>query len=612
MQNPTRLFDYIYYQKEHYPLEKSLIYRNAGKEVVAYSTDQVIALANKVSRGLLKLGLQPGDKIASVIVKNRPEWVVLDLGMMQIGITHVPVYPTISPTDYEYIFNDAEVKLCFVGDDTEGSVYKKVAKAKEATPSLSKIYTFDKTPRLAFWEEIFENTEGSQAEVERIKATVRPDDMASLIYTSGTTGQPKGVMLSHDNIVSNIQGVRPLLPVKPGDKGLSFLPLNHIFERVCSCAYIFMGVQVTFTGVDNLGGEEGDLKAVKPHFFTTVPRLLEKVYEKIYNKGLELTGAKRAIFFWALGLTNDFEYDKEYSGWKKIQLKIADKLVFSKWREALGGEIRGIVVGASPCPVKIARMFSAAGIPVREGYGMTETSPGISISRFAKGESKLGTVGPALLGVEIMIDTSDGNYAAGEGEILSNGRGVMLGYYNKPEETAKVIKYMDGGRWMCTGDIGKFEDFEGQKLLKITDRKKELFKTSGGKYVAPAPIENKFKENFLIEQIMVVGDSQKFVAALIVPAIEGLKDWCQHNGVTWTNLSEIIGNQQVIKKYEEVISKYNPLFAHVEQVKAFRLVADAWEPQKVDGSLAELTPTMKLKRRVLVAKYQGMIDDIYG
>ena len=339
MQNPTRLFDFIYYQKEHYPLEKSLVYRNAGKEVAAYSTDQVIELANKVSRGLLKLGLRPGDKIASVIVKNRPEWIVLDLGMMQIGVTHVPVYPTISPTDYEYIFNDAEVKLCFVGDDTEGSVYKKVAKAKEATPSLSKIYTFDKTPKLAFWEEIFENTEGGQTEVERIKATVRPDDMASLIYTSGTTGQPKGVMLSHDNIVSNIQGVRPLLPVKAGEKGLSFLPLNHIFERVCSSAYIYMGVEVTFTGVDNLGGEEGDLKAVKPHFFTTVPRLLEKVYEKIYNKGLELKGLKRSIFFWALDLTDDYEYDKMYSGFAKIKRTIADKLIFTKWRAALGGSL---------------------------------------------------------------------------------------------------------------------------------------------------------------------------------------------------------------------------------------------------------------------------------
>ena len=619
MKNPTRLFDFIYHQNDNYPQRKAFSFRHEGEEVTLFSTAQMIELANKVSCGLLKLGLKPGDKITSIIVKNRPEWTILDLGMMQIGVVNVPVYPSISSSDYVYIFNDAEVKMCFIGDDTEGSVFKKVKIAQELVPSLSTIYTFDKTNNIPFWEDIWQDVIASdsaaisryQREVDRIKKTILPSDLATIIYTSGTTGQPKGVMLSHENIVSNIKATLPVVPIKAGDRGLSFLPLNHIFERVCSYAYMYAGAQVTFTGVDNLGGDNGDLKAVQPHFFTTVPRLLEKVYEKIYNKGLELRGLKRAIFFWALRLTDDYDYDKDYSGFKKFQLSIADKLVFTKWREALGGSIKGIVVAASPCPMKILKTFSAAGIPVREGYGLTETSPGISINRFDKGMARLGCVGSVLDGVEVMIDSSDGNYAENEGEILSSGLNTMMGYYNKPEETAKVIKYIDGKRWLCTGDIGKFEEQNGFKFLKITDRKKELLKTSGGKYVAPAPIENKFREDFLIEQIMVVGDNQKFVSALIVPAIEALKDWCQHHGITWTQLSEIIDNQEVVKKYREILEKYNPNFSHVEQVKAFRLIADNWEPVKADGSVGELTPTMKLKRRVILQKYKGVIDEIY-
>lgn len=611
MNNPTRLFDFIYFQQTQFPQQKAFAFRHEGKEVSSFSTQQIIELANKVSCGLLKMGVQPGDKIATITAKNRPEWTILDLGMLQIGVINVPVYPTISSSDYEYIFNEAQVKLCFIGDDKQESITRKVQAVLSNIPSLSTIYTFDKTAGMPHWEEIWLNDPTQQEEVERIKATINPTDLATIIYTSGTTGQPKGVMLSHENIASNIRSVRPIFPIKAGERVLSFLPLNHIFERVAAYAYMYIGAQVTYTGVDNLGGDEGDLKAVKPHFFTTVPRLLEKVYEKIYNKGLELTGLKRRLFFWALSLTEDYEYDKEYSGFKKIQLNIANKLIFSKWREALGGNVKGIVVGASPCPVKIARTFSAAGIPVREGYGMTETSPGIAISRFDKGQSLLGCVGPVLEGVEVLIDSSDGNYNEGEGEILSCGLNNMLGYYNKPEETAKVIKFIDGKRFMCTGDIGKLIDHNGFKILKITDRKKELFKTSGGKYVAPAPIENKFRENFLIEQIMVVGDNQKFVSAIIVPAVEALKDWCQNNNVGWSELAEVINNQDVLKKYDEIIKKYNPEFSHVEQIKAFKLVSDTWEPVKADGSSGELTPTMKLKRRVLLEKYQGIIQEIY-
>lgn len=616
MENPTRIFDFINYQQKHFPQDIAYIYRHEGKEILHYSTAQVIDLANKVSRGLLRLGLLPGDKIGTVIVKNRPEWVALDLGMAQIGVINVPVYPTIASSDYEYIFNEAQVKMCFVGDDKNGSVYKKVKKAQAAVPSMTSISTFDKVDYAPLWSDLWQNegqnTEGAQNEVERIKATIHPNDLATIIYTSGTTGQPKGVMLSHDNIVSNIMAVQPLIPMKAGERALSFLPLNHIFERVVSYAYMYMGTQVTFVGVDNLGGDEGDLKAVKPHFFTTVPRLLEKVYEKIYNKGLELKGVKRALFFWALALTNDFEYDKEYTGWKKFKLGIADKLIFSKWREALGGCVQGIIVGASPLPVKIARTFSAAGVPVREGYGMTETSPAIAITQFKKGMAKLGYVGPIIDGCEVIIDPSDGNYKENEGEILCAGPNVMLGYYNKPEETAQMIKVKNGKRWIYTGDIGRLDDVNGVKMLKITDRKKELFKTSGGKYVAPAPIESKLRENFLVEQIMLVGDNQKFVSALIVPAPEALKDWCNEHNVSWTNLQEVISHESVQKMYNDLVNHYNPAFAKVEQIKAFRLVSDNWEPVKPDGSPGELTPTMKLKRRVILEKYEKVISDIYG
>jgi long-chain acyl-CoA synthetase len=612
MINPTRLFDFIYLQNEKFPQEQAFSYRHEGKTLSSFSTAQMIDKANQVSQGLLELGLKRGDKIASVIVKNRPEWLILDIGMMQIGVSNVPVYPTISPVEYEYIFNDAAVKLCFVGDDEEGSVFKKVKTAQSSVPSLSTIYTFDKVDYAPCWTEILRNTEGGQQGVSIIKNSILPEDLATIIYTSGTTGQPKGVMLSHENIVSNIKSSVPIIPIVAGDRGLSFLPLNHIFERVVAYAYMSVGAQVIFTGVDNLGGEQGDLKAVQPHFFTTVPRLLEKVYEKIYNKGLELRGIKRAIFFWSLSQANDYTYDKTYSGFSKIKIAIADKLVFSKWREALGGSIKGIVVAASACPVKIIKTFSAAGIPVREGYGMTELSPGVSISRFTEGMSKLGCVGPINDGLEVIIDPSDGNYNENEGEILCTGPNVMMGYYNKPKETAEVIKVIDGKRWMCTGDIGKFEEQNGVKFLKITDRKKELFKTSGGKYVAPSPIENKMRENFMIEQIMVVGENQKFVAALIVPAVDALKDWCKQSNITWTRLSDILENQEVIKKYHEIIEKYNPNFSHVEQIKAFRLLADQWEAQKKDGSKSELTPTMKLKRRVIVEKYKSVIENIYG
>lgn len=603
---PSRLFDFIAYQHKNHPLEKAFGGKKDGQWVY-YSTAQIVEMANQVSRGLIKLGVQPGDKIALIAYKNRPEWVIMDIGLQQIGAINVPVYPTISPGEYEYIFNDAGISYCFVGAD---DLYDKVDKAKPNIPTLKNIYTFDQQEGRPYWEEIF--SEEGQDEVESRKAAIKPEELATIIYTSGTTGNPKGVMLSHNNIVSNVLGVKELLPVVAEERVLSFLPLCHIFERTAAYSYTYNSISVIFTGTDNLGGEDGDLAAIKPHFFTTVPRLLEKVYEKIYNKGLDLTGVAKKLFFWALSLTDDFEYDKKYSGLTAMQRSIADKLIFSKWRAALGGNIKGILTGAAPCPVKMAKVFSAAGIPIREGYGLTETSPGLTINRYDPQGAMLGTVGPMLKGVEIKIDTDGGDYRPGEGEILAKGPNIMMGYYNKPEATAAVMKEIDGETWFCTGDVGKLVDGPGGKpFLKITDRKKELLKTSGGKYVAPAPIENKFKEDFLIEQMMVVGDKRKFVSALIIPAEEALRDWCDENDITWTSFGEAICNPKVVEKYQHIVDGFNPHFSHIEQIKKFVLLNAAWEPTKADGSQAELTPTMKLKRRVIIEKFADTIDGIY-
>ncbi|MFK7808267.1 MAG: long-chain fatty acid--CoA ligase, partial [Saprospiraceae bacterium] len=556
---------------------------------------------------LLEMGVQPGDKIALASYVNRVEWSIMDIGLQQIGAINVPVYPTISPKEYEYIFNEAEIKYCFLGKD---DLYDKVATAQKHVNTLLDIYTFDKQEGRKYWKDIFRK--GREEEVEKIKASIKPEELATIIYTSGTTGNPKGVMLSHNNIVSNARDVKAVLPIGAGETTLSFLPLCHIFERCASYSNMYNGINIVYTATDNLGGPDGDLAAIKPDFFTTVPRLLEKVYEKIYNKGLALTGAKKKLFFWALSLTDDYKYDKKYTGLDAIKWKIADKLIFSKWREALGGNVKGILTGAAPCPVKMAKVFSAAGIPIREGYGLTETSPGLTINGYEPGQAMLGTVGPTLGQVRIKIDSSDGDYREGEGEILANGPNIMMGYYKKPEATAKVLEEINGEVWFHTGDIGKLVKEKNKKtFLKITDRKKELLKTSGGKYVAPAPIENKFKEDFLIEQMMVVGDKKKFVSALIVPAEEALKDWCSECGMGWNSLSEAICDEKVVARYQEIINQYNPEFSHIEQIKKFVLLDKSWEPSKSDGSAAELTPTMKLKRRVILEKFGKEIDGIY-
>ncbi|MGH1338708.1 MAG: AMP-dependent synthetase/ligase [Aureispira sp.] len=602
---PTRLFDIPHYQLQNAPLDNFVGGKHMDGHNYQYSTKEFVELANQFSLGLLQMGVKPGDKIALISHNNRREWNVMDIGMAQIGVINVPVYPTISPKDYIYIFNDADIKYCFVG---HGDLLDKVRKAQPEVPNLQAIFTFDKTEGekdangndVHFWETIL--TKGDLAPVKKISDAIQPEELATLIYTSGTTGNPKGVMLSHANIFSNIIAVGRLIPASKGDIALSFLPLCHVFERVTTYAYMYLGISIFYAqSIDTLGES---LKEIKPHFFTTVPRLLEKVYEKIVSKANEGGGLKKKIFFWAEGMTNSYSYDFDPAGFgDKLKWGLADKIVFSKVRDNLGGRVKGILTGAAACPRKMAQFFSAIGIPVREGYGMTETSPAIAVSGYAPRLALLGTVGPIIDGVTVKIDVNEEAYGANAGEILVKGPNVMMGYYNKPEKTAE--EFTEDG-WFKTGDVGKLVKKSGIEYLKITDRKKELLKTSGGKYVAPAPIENLFREDFLVEQAMVVGNDKKFVSALILPGFEGLKQWCENEGIAYTSNEEIIKNPRVRTYYETLVKRLNPNFAKVEQIKKFELVSDPWSVES-----GHLTPTMKLKRRAVLKSYNELIASMY-
>ncbi len=604
----TRLFDLLYNQVENLPLDKAVSARDALGNWVSYTSQEVLEAAEQAAWGLVKTGIKPGDKVAIVAYKNRPEWLIMDFAIQMSGAISIPLYPTISIGEYEYILNEAEVKMAFCG---AMDLYDKLKGAQKNTPTLTDIYCFDSHPDRPFWKDIF-YIEGI-AGLQPIKDAIKETDLMTIIYTSGTTGNPKGVMLTHANIMFVVLETSHLLKVDAGEKVLSFLPTCHIYERAVSFVYYYKGASVYYCGTDNLSGPEGDLASVKPVAFTTVPRLLEKIYEAIYNKGLALEGVKRNLFFWALSLTDDYDPGRKRSFVEGLKWKIADRLIFSKWRAALGGNVRVIVTGAAPCPVKILRVFSGAGINILEAYGLTETSPTLTGNRMEPGGTMLGTVGYAVDGIELRIESASGEYGEGEGEILAHGPNVMQGYYKKPEVTAQVFKEIDGKKWFCTGDIGKFIPGEGgRQFLKITDRKKELLKTSGGKYVAPAPIENKFREDFLIEQIMVVGEKQKFVSALIVPAEEALKNWCDHKGIEWSSLPEMIQQKKVIAKYQKIIDKLNPQFSHIEQIKKFKLVPSQWLPVHEDQSEAELTPTLKLKRRVIRKKFEQEIAEIYA
>ncbi len=573
MKKALRVFDLLYQQLEFFPLTKCMGSKIEDKWVFK-STAEVLNEAEQLASGLLHHGFSPGDKIALVSYKNIPEWTITDLALQMAGMISIPLYPTISPAEYAYILKESEAVACFVGP---GDLKEKILQAQDAQTQLPTIFAWEKGNG-AYWKDLFQPPSDA---MYSIRDRILEEDLFTIIYTSGTTGEPKGVMLNHLNVLSSTREVQHIIPVNKGDRVLSFLPLCHIFERAASFAYLAMGLKIAYTGTDNLGGDSGDLKMVRPHFFTCVPRLLEKVYDKIYLKGLELSGFRKSLFFWALRLTDNFSYGYKAKGFESLKWKIADKLIFTKWREALGGEVKGIITGAAPCPEKIARVFSAAGIPVREGYGLTESSPGISINRFEPDGCLLGTVGPVLESVELRLIMEEAVYEPDEGEIVISGPNVMMGYYKKPEVTAEVLKSFEGKTWLYTGDVGRLvKGSKNQDFLKITDRKKELLKTSGGKYVAPAPIEAKFKEEFLIENLMVVGDGYKFVSALIVPEREGLIKWCKLHGIEKNQFSEYLNSPKVLSKFQSILDKINPNFSHIEQIKKFTLVSSSWELSK--------------------------------
>jgi long-chain acyl-CoA synthetase len=595
MNEHSRIFDYLDYQLKKFPKPDMFNGKENGKWR-SFSTAEVIDTVNKLSAGLMKLGVSGHDmtianqdKIA-LISKNRPEWLMLDMACQQIGAALCPIYPTTNINELEFIFNDAAIKHVFVSGQ---EILDKVNIITPQVPSLINVYSFDDLPGVTFWRSLLEGiTAEDLQKMEAVKATIKAEHCATIIYTSGTTGTPKGVMLSHRNIVTNVINSKKSFPFEDDVNGraLSFLPLNHIFERMVSLIYISSGSSIYYA--ESLDTIAENLKEVKPTLFSTVPRLLEKTYEKIMAKGAELTGIKKKLFYWSVALANEYDNIKSKGLWYNLQLAIANKLVFSKWREALGGNIDLIVTGGAACQIRLIRIFTAAGIPIYEGYGPTENSPVISVNCRKKGGTKFGTVGLVIEGQEVKLEA--------DGEICVKGPSVMLGYYKRPDLTAETV--IDG--WLHTGDIGVFED---GKYLKITDRKKELFKTSGGKYVAPQPIENKMKESPFVEQMMVVGAEQKFVGALIVPSIINLKEWMLHKGIPFTTIEDAIHNPKVLDLYRELIDSFNKFFNHVEQIKKFELLPNEWT---IDSG--ELTPTLKLKRKVIMEKYKSAFDRIYN
>jgi len=590
MKDPKRLFDFPYYQLENYPLDKALITKYDGKWV-ATSTQEYIDKANAISRALIRLGVKPNEKIALISTTNRTEWNICDIGIMQTGAQDVPIYPTISPEEYQYVLNHSECLYCFVSDK---EVYDKVMAIKDNVPTLREVYTFNEVEGAKNWSEVLElgKDDSNQDEVEQRKAAIKEDDVATLIYTSGTTGKPKGVMLSHKNIASNAKFSSERLPIVRGkSSGLSFLPVCHVYERMLHYMYQYCGVELYFA--ESLETISENLNEVKPEVMTAVPRVLEKVYDKIYSKGSELTGIKKRLFFWAIELGLKYEPYGQNGWWYETQLKLANKLIFSKWREALGNNLKAIASGSAPLQPRLARVFNAAQIPVMEGYGLTETSPVVAVNDMRNKGFKIGTVGKPLSNTEVKI--------AEDGEILVKGPQVMVGYFKDEEETKKV---MEGG-YFHTGDIGEI-DSEG--FLKITDRKKEIFKTSGGKYIAPQLIENVMKQSRFIEQIMVIGEGEKMPAAFIQLDFEFVQDWAKLKGIKLsTDHKEIVKNQEVIDRVQEEVDHYNERFGQWEKIKKFELTPDIWTIE--DG---QLTPTLKMKRKVIKSMYIDLYTNIYG
>lgn len=585
---PTRLFEFISYQNDNAPLEKSFTTKYNGKwESISSQTfcDQ----AESISNALIEMGIQSQDKIAMISSNNRTEWSLMDVGLLTIGAVNVPIYPTISSKDYEYILNHSESLYCFVSDQ---EVYDKVMAIEKNVNSLKKVYSFDHIEGCAHWSELLEagKEKPHQETVQKRKDKVKSEDLATIIYTSGTTGVPKGVMLSHNNVVSNVISSSKRLPLTIGNAtALSFLPVCHIFERVILYIYMYNSVSVYFA--ESVETIADNLREVKPEVMTAVPRLLEKVYDKIYAKGEELSGVKQNLFYWAVNIGLKYEPYRQNGAWYEFKLKVAEKLILSKWKEALGGNLELICSGSAPLQPRLQRVFTAAGMTLVEGYGLTETSPVISVCDMRSNNFKIGTVGKIIDGVEVKI--------ADDGEILCKGPNVMLGYYKEEKMTDDVMT----GDFFHTGDIGEI-DKDG--FLKITDRKKEMFKTSGGKYIAPQVIENQLKQSLFIEQIMVVGSGRKMPTALIQPNVEFVLKWLDEQGINCDSLNNAVKEIKLIQAFQSEIDVHNQYFGSWEQIKKFKLTPNEWTI--VDG---HLTPTMKLKRKVIAEKYSDLIESMY-
>jgi long-chain acyl-CoA synthetase len=586
----TRTFDILDRILTQFPRTDALGGKNHN-DWYTYSTAEYVEKSHQFAIGLMALGLAKGDKVATVTT-NRPEWNFADMGLAMTGIVHVPIYPTIGEEEYSYILDHAEIKVLLVGDK---KLYEKLKPIAERIPLITHIYTFEEVEGVPSFGEILELGKAHEDELktklEEIKAGIDPEDLATLIYTSGTTGVPKGVMLSHRNLVSNFVTHSKMHNLGKDHRVISFLPLCHVYERSVNYHFQYKGMGIYYVG--NLGQIVSAIKEIKPHMFNSVPRLLERVYDGFVSKGKDLKGIKKVIYFWALNLTRHFEYNKKYNLFLKIRIKIADKLIYSKWREALGGNITYIVSGGAALQPRIARVLGMAGMLNLEGYGLTETSPVIAVNNPASGNMKVGTVGPILEGVEVKF--------ADDGEILVKGPSVMKGYYKAPELTAEVI---DEDGWFHTGDIGILED---GLYLKITDRKKEMFKLSGGKYVAPQMIENKLKASFFIEQVMVIGAGEKFASALISPNFAYLHDWCSQRKIHFQDNEDLIQKTEVLAQVQREVVAINKTLGEHEEIKRFRLVPEEWTPQS-----GELSPTLKLKRNYVSAKYKTIIDEIYS
>jgi long-chain acyl-CoA synthetase len=583
-----RVFDLLKHYQQNNPRPDALVTKVNG-QWKNYSTNDFVDYVDHLSYGLANIGINKDDKIA-IISNNRPEWNFADYASQQCGAISVPVYPTISLHDLIFILNDAQVKLVFV---SSADLYQKVAEAAKQAPSVKFIYSFNQIEGVAHWTELYENGKKSPAKekIETIKSQIDGNDLLTILYTSGTTGTPKGVMLSHNNLLSNSFASQYLCPFQKEWKALSFLPLNHVYERMLNTLYIYLGLGIYYAeSLETIGD---NLKEVKPQVFATVPRLLEKVYDKIVAKGHEQTGIKKTLFFWALDLGLKYELNGANGWWYEMQLAIANKLVFSKWREALGGNVTAAVSGGAALQPRLARVFNAAKIVVLEGYGLTETSPVVAVNSFKPNGIMFGTVGEVIDGVTVKI--------AEDGEILVKGPNVMLGYYNRPDATAEVI---DTEGWFHTGDIGKFID---NRYLKITDRKKEIFKTSGGKYIAPIMIENKLKESPYIEQALVVGENQKFAAALIVPAFAAIKDYCSKQQIAYNTHDDLIKNKAINDLINAAVEEANQTLAPYETIKKVILMNREWTIEN-----AEMTPKLSLKRKVIIEANKTQIDKMFS